>query len=116
VPTVGVWGVGRVYVELFPLGVGVLSEPMGVPPVHGVAGALSWHSVQLTVPRGAPPAELPTAVAVSPQGLPTAVAVGGRIAVMSPGVAAVTVRHSAGSAVPARLSSEPWYRDAVAGV
>ena len=54
VPTVGVWGLGKVKVESFPLGVDVPVEPMPVPPVHGVAGALSWHSVQLTVPVGRP--------------------------------------------------------------
>ena len=96
------------YVESFPLGVGELSEPMAVPPVHGVEGALSSHNVQLTVPLGAPPTELPATVAVSPQVLPTEVALGGRIVVVRPGVAAVTLRHSAGSAVPEMLSSEPW--------
>ena len=90
VPTVGAWGLGRVNVELFPLGVGELSEPIGVPPVHGVEGALSLHSVQLTVPLGGPPTALPATVAVSPQLLPTAVALGGRIVVVRPGVAAVT--------------------------
>ena len=109
VPTaVGVCALGKVNVELFPLGVGELSEPMGVPPVHGVAGALSWHSVQLTVPLGAPPAELPATVAVSPQGLPTEVSVGATTVVVNPGVAAVTLRHSAESAVPVTLSLEPW--------
>jgi hypothetical protein len=106
-PTVGVCDVGRVKVESFPLVVEVVVEPMPVPPVHGVAGALSWHSVQLTVPVGGPPAELPDTVAVSPQGLPTAVSAGGRIEVVKPGVAAVTVKHSAGSAVPPVLSLEP---------
>ena len=106
VPTVGAWRLGSVNVELFPLGVEVPVEPMAVPPVHGVEGALSWHSVQLTVPRGAPPAELPTAVAVSPQVLPTAVSVGGTIVVVRPGVAAVTVKHSALEPVPEMLSLE----------
>ena len=101
-------GLGKVKIEWFPLGVDVAVEPMPVPPVHGVAGALSWHSVQLTVPVGGPPAELPTTVAVSPQGLPTAVSLGERIVVMNAGVAAVTVTHSAGSAVPVTLSLEPW--------
>ena len=113
VPAVGVWAVGKVKVELFPLGVEVPVEPMAVPPVHGVEGALSWHSVQLTVPLGGPPTELPSAVAVSPQELPTAVALGGRIVVVKPGVAALTLRHSAGSGVPDLLSSEPWYVDPV---
>ena len=94
-------------VELFPLGVGELVEPMPVPPVHGVEGALSLHNVQLTVPVGCPPAELPATVAVSPQVLPTAVALGGRIVVVKPGVAALTLKHSAGSAVPETLSLEP---------
>jgi hypothetical protein len=80
---------------------------MAVPPVHGVAGALSWHNVQLTVPRGAPPAELPATVAVSPQVLPTEVALGATTVVVNPGVAGVTLKHSAGSAVPVRLSAEP---------
>jgi hypothetical protein len=107
VPTVGVCGVGNVNVESFPLGVGELSEPMTVPPVHGAKGALSWHNVQLTVPVGGPPTELPTAVAVSAQVLPTEVSVGARIVVVNPGVAGVTLRHSAGSGVPVRLSLEP---------
>jgi hypothetical protein len=107
VPTVGAWRLGSVNVELFPLGVEVPVEPMAVPPVHGVEGALSWHSVQLTVPLGGPPTELPSAVAVSPQELPTAVALGGRIVVVSPLVTAMTLKHSAGSAVPEMLSLEP---------
>jgi hypothetical protein len=93
---------------LFPLVVGELSVPMGVPPLQGVPGAVSRHSVQLTVPLGAPPAELPAAVAVSPQVLPTALLLGGRIVVVKPGVAAPTLRHSAESAVPEMLSLEPW--------
>jgi hypothetical protein len=96
-----------VKVELFPLTVGELSEPMPVPPVQGVNGALSWHSVQLTAPFGAPPTELPATVAVSPHGLPTAVVLGGSTVVVNPGVAGVTVKHSAESAVPETLSSEP---------
>jgi hypothetical protein len=99
---------GRVNVELFPLGVEVAVEPTLLPPVHGVEGVLSWHNVQLTVPVGGPPTALPATVAVSPQELPTAVALGGRIVVMNPGVAGVTAKHSAGSAVPVRLSLEPW--------
>jgi hypothetical protein len=109
VPTaVGVWGLGKVKVESFPLVVGELSEPMPVPPVQGVEGVVSWHSVQLTVPMGGPPAELPATVAVSPQGLPTAVTLGGMIVVVRVGVAAVTLKHSAGSAVPVMLWLEPW--------
>ena len=99
---------GNVNVESFPLVVGESSEPMGVPPVQVVAGAAAWQKVQLTVPVGGPPTELPATVAVSPQGLPTALSLGERIVVMNAGVAAVTVRHSAGSAVPVMLSSEPW--------
>jgi hypothetical protein len=98
---------GRVKIELFPLGVDVLVEPMGVPPLQAVAGAVSWHSVQLTVPVGGPPTELPSAVAVSPQVLPTAVLLGGRIVVVSPPVTAMALRHSAVSAVPEMLSLEP---------
>jgi hypothetical protein len=100
--------VGKVKVEVSPLCVGVLSVPMGVPPLQGVAGAGSWHSAQLTVPPGAPPGELPTTVAVSPQGLPTALLLGGRMVVVKAGVAALTLRHSAESAVPETLSLEPW--------
>jgi hypothetical protein len=96
-----------VKVESFPVVLGKLSEPMMGPPVHGVDGALSWHSVQLTVPVGAPPAELPATVAVSPQVLPTVVALGGTIFVVKPGVAAVTLKHSALEGVPAMLSLEP---------
>jgi hypothetical protein len=81
---------------------------MEVPPVHDVAGATTRHSVQLTVPVGAPPAELPATVAVSPQGLPTAVLAGGRVVVVKPGVAGVTAKHSALEAVPETLSLEPW--------
>jgi hypothetical protein len=100
--------VGRVNVELFPLVVIVPVEPTLVPPVHGVDGAVSWHKVQVTVPVGGPPAELPATVAVSPQGLPTEVSVGATTVVVRPGVAGVTLRHSAGSAVPKTLSLEPW--------
>jgi hypothetical protein len=108
VPTaVGVWGLGRVKIELSPLVVDVEVEPMVLPSVHGVDGALSWHSVQLIVPVGGPPAELPIAVAVSPQVLATAVSAGGWIVVMRPLVAAVTTKHSALEAVPATLSLEP---------
>jgi hypothetical protein len=108
VPTVGLWGEGKLKVELFPLGVGELSEPMVGPPVQAVGGAVSWHKVQVTVPTGGPPAELPVTVAVSPQVLPTAVALGGRIVVVKPGVAVVTLKHSAVEAVPAMLSLELW--------
>jgi hypothetical protein len=94
VPTVGVWGLGKVKVESFPLVVGKLSEPMLLPPVQGLRSTISWHSVQLTVPVGGPPAELPAAVAVSPQALPSAVSAGGRIVVVRPGAAGVTVKHS----------------------
>jgi hypothetical protein len=80
---------------------------MGLPPVHGVAGTVSWQSVQLTVPVGGPGGEVPSAVAVSPQVLPTAVSVGGRILVVSPLVAATAVKHSAELAVPVTLSLEP---------
>jgi hypothetical protein len=107
VPTVGACRSGKVKVEVFPLNIGELSVPMPVPPVHGVPGVVSGHSVQLTAPLGAPPAELPTTVAVSPQALPTAVPLGGRTVVVNPGVAGVTVKHSAGAAVPEMLSSEP---------
>jgi hypothetical protein len=108
VPTaVGVCGLGKVNVESFPLGVAVPVEPIGVPPVQAVGGALSWHNVQLTVPVGGPPIELPSAVAVSPQVLPTDVAAGGSMVVVSPLVTAITLRHSAGSAVPETLSLEP---------
>jgi hypothetical protein len=99
---------GSVNVELLPLGVGELSTAKGGPPVQGVDGVVSWHSVQVTVPLGAPPWALPVTMAVSPQALPTEVSVGGRTVVVNPGVAAVTLRHSAGSAVPERLSLEPW--------
>jgi hypothetical protein len=97
---------GKVKVESLPLTVGELLEPMGLPPVQGVA-AVSWHSVQLTVPMGGPPAELPATVAVSPQVLPTAVAPGGSTVVVNPGVAAVTAKHSALEAVPDTLSLDP---------
>jgi hypothetical protein len=107
VPTLGLWGVGKVKLESSPTALGELSEPMGVPPVQGVDGALAWHSVQLTVPAGAPPAELPATVAVSPQVLPTAVSVGLTIAVVRPGVDASTLKHSALSGVPKMLSLEP---------
>ena len=105
---VGVWELGKVKVELFPFGVEVAVEPMPVPPVQEAGGAVSLHSDQLTVPVGAPPAELPSAVAVSPQVLPIAVSAGGRTVVVNPGVAGVTAKHSAGSAVPEMLSLEPW--------
>ena len=82
---VGVWGLGRVKIELSALVVGESSEPMGFPPVHGVDGAVSWQSVQLIVPVGGPPAELPIAVAVSPQVLPTEVSPGGRTVVVCEG-------------------------------
>jgi hypothetical protein len=101
---------------VFPLGVGKLSEPIGLPPVHGVPGVVSGHSVQLTVPLGAPPDELPVTVAVSPQAFPTVVALGARTVVVRVGVAAVTAKHSAGSVVPEMLSSEPWYLEPEAGV
>jgi hypothetical protein len=107
VPTFGVCGVGRVKIESNPLVVVVEVESMGVPPVHGVDGALSWQSVQLTVPMGGPPTEFPIAVAVSPQVLPTAVLPGGRIVVNIPPVTAMALKHSAGSAVPVTLSLEP---------
>jgi hypothetical protein len=104
VPSAGVCGLAKVNVESLPLEVGVPVEPTLVPPVHDVAGAATWHSVQLTVPVGGPPAELPATVAVSPHVLPTVVALGGSNVVVNPGVAAVTARHSAGSFVPVRLS------------
>jgi hypothetical protein len=107
VPTVGAWGFGNVNVESFPLAVEVAVEPTPVPPSHGVAGVLSWHNIQVTVPVGGPPIELPATVPVSPQGLPTEVSLGGRIVVLNPGVAGVTAKHSAGSAVPVTLSLEP---------
>jgi hypothetical protein len=107
VPTVGACRTGKEKVELFPLGVEIPVEPMGVPPVQAVGAALSWHSVQLIVPVGGPPIELPRAVAVSPQVLPTEVALGGRIVVVSPLVTAMALRHSARSAVPVTLSLEP---------
>ena len=69
-------------VELFPLGVDEVVEPMAVPPVQGVGGALSWHRVQLTVPVGGPPVALPATVAVSPHVPPMAELAGGRIAVV----------------------------------
>ena len=72
-----------------------------------VAGAIAWHKVQLTVPVGGPPAELPATVAVSPQVLPTAVSPGATIVVDRPGVAARTATHSAESGVPEMLSLEP---------
>jgi hypothetical protein len=107
VPTVGVCGMVNANVESFPLGVDVAVESMSIPPVHGVEGALSWHNVQLTVPAGAPPAELPATVAVSPQALPTEVSVGATSVVVNPAAAGVTLKHSAGSAVPVTLSLEP---------
>jgi hypothetical protein len=115
VPTVGAWGLGRVKVESFPLRVGVLSEPIPVPPLQGVIGAVSRHSVQLTAPLGAPPAAFPATVAVSPQVLPTEVPLGGRMVVVKPGVAAVTRKHSAESTVPEMLSLEPVKLDPDAG-
>jgi hypothetical protein len=107
VPTDGMGRLGRVNVASSPLVVELVLEPRALPPVHGVKGALSWHNVQLTVPVGGPPTELPATVAVSFQGLPTEVSDGGRIVVVNPGVAAVTAKHSAGSAVPVTLSLEP---------
>jgi hypothetical protein len=95
---------GSVNVELFPLKVGELSKAKGGPPVQGADGVVSWHSDQVTVPLGAPPWALPVTVAVSPQALPTEVSVGKRTVVVNPGVAAVTLRHSAGSAVSEMLS------------
>jgi hypothetical protein len=97
-----------VKVESIPLVVDVEVEPMEVPPLHDVAGATTSHKVQLTVPVGAPPDELPATVAVSLQGLPTEVSLGAKTAVVKPGAAAVTAKHSAGEAVPVRLSLEPW--------
>jgi hypothetical protein len=108
VPTVRLWGVGRVNVESSPLVVEVPVEPALVPPVHDVAGEATLHKVQLTAPVGGPPAELPATVAVSPQGFVAEVPVGAMIVVVNPGVAGVTVRHSAGSLVPKTLSLEPW--------
>jgi hypothetical protein len=99
--------VSSVKVESSPVVVGELSEPMGVPLEHGEDGAVSWHSVQLTVPEGAPPAALPATVAVSPQVLPTALSLGGTIVVVKLGVAAVTLKHSALEGVPETLSLEP---------
>jgi hypothetical protein len=111
VPTVGgLCAVGKVKIELFPIAVDVLVEPTGLPPVQGVEGGDAWHSVQLTVPVGGPPTELPSAVAVSRQGLPTAGSLGGTTAVMSPLVTAMTRKHSAVSTVVAggaMLSDEP---------
>jgi hypothetical protein len=83
-----------VKVELFPDVVDVLVEPIEVPPVQGVRSKVSWHSVQVTVPVGGPPVALPATVAVSPQVLPIAPMAGGRIVVVKPGVAGVTVKHS----------------------
>jgi hypothetical protein len=97
-----------VKVESFPVVVDEVVEPMGVPPVQGVVGALAWQSLQLTVPVGAPPAELPATVAASPQVLPTALSLGGRIVVVKPGAAALTLKHSALEGVPKMLSLEPW--------
>jgi hypothetical protein len=97
-----------VKVEPSPLGVDVLVEPMGVPPVQEARARVSWHTVQLTVPVGAPPIELPTTVAVSPHVLPTAVSAGGTIVVVKPGAAAPTLKHSALETVPPMLSLEPW--------
>jgi hypothetical protein len=109
VPTaVGICGVGKVNVELFPLGVDVPVEPTLEPPVHAVGGALSSHKVQLTAPVGAPPAALPATVAVSPQGLPTALAAGATTVVVNPGVAGVTLKHSVLSTELSKLSLEPW--------
>jgi hypothetical protein len=107
VPTVGVCAVGSVKVELSPVVVAVVVESMLGPPVQGVGGADSWHSVHATVPVGAPPAELPITVAVSPQALPTEMSAGGRIVVVKPGVAAVTVKHSWLEGAPVVLSLEP---------
>jgi hypothetical protein len=94
-------------IESFPVVPGRLSEPMMGPPVHGVDGALSSHSVQLTVPVGGPPTEFPATVAVSPQVLPTALSLGATIDVVKVGVAAVTLKHSALEGVPETLSLEP---------
>jgi hypothetical protein len=107
VPTVGLWGLGSVKVELAPLVVDEVVEPMSVPPVHVVAGATAWHRVQLTRPVGGPPTELPATVAVSPQVLPTVVAAGGRTVVVKLGVATVRLKHSAVETVPDVLSLEP---------
>ena len=46
-------------------------------------------------------------MAVSPQVLPTAVSSGATIVVVNPGVAGVTLKHSAESGVPEMLSLEP---------
>jgi hypothetical protein len=84
-------------VELSPVIDGVLDEPAEPPPavpVHGVPGVLSLHQLQLTVPDGGPPVELPDTVAESVHELPTDVSVGGLIVVVKPGVAGVTVKHS----------------------
>ena len=103
----GIWGLGKVKVESLPLVVGAIVEPMAVPPVQVVAGAIAWQSVQLTVPPGGPPTELPTTVAVSPQMLPTAVSSGATIVVVRPGVAALTATHWRELGVPEMLSLEP---------
>ena len=76
---------GRVKIELSPLVVDVVVEPMGVPPVHAVERVTAWHKVQLTVPVGGPPTELPSTVAVSPQVLPRAVLVGAMTVEVKPG-------------------------------
>jgi hypothetical protein len=96
-----------VKIDSFALVLGKLSEPMMGPLVQGVEGVVSRHSVQLTVPVGGPPTELPATVAVSPQVLPTALSLGGTIDVVKPGVAAVTPKHSALEGVPETLSLEP---------
>jgi hypothetical protein len=96
-----------VKVESSPLVVGELSEPTAVPPVQGARARVSRHSVQLTMPVGGPPSALPATVAVSPQVLPTEVTPGGRIVVVRMLVAALTLKHSALSGVPAMLSLDP---------
>jgi hypothetical protein len=88
--------VGRVKVETSPTDVGALTVPTGVPPLHGVHGALSWHKVKATDPVGAPQAALPVTVAASFQELPTVVFIGAITVVVSVGVAVAgqTVKHS----------------------
>jgi hypothetical protein len=83
-----------VKVELSPLAVDAVVESTVVPPVHVVAGGVTWQRSHATEPVGGPPVELPVIVAVSPQELPSAVPVGGTTVVVKPGTAGVTVKHS----------------------
>ena len=107
---VGVTALEGPKVDASPTTEGLFDEPAEPPPpvpVHGVDGADSLHQVQVTVPAGGPPSELPVTVAESVHVLPTEVAPGVLIAVVKSGVAGLTVTHSFWSTVPVWLSVEP---------